>query len=79
MENKTPVDHITKLCDFLQTKGSILKRAGPIVRQIDEERDEGQPELTPVKESLCAPGSGGGDPLTSGVANSPGRGSRRLI
>ena len=40
MEYKTPVEHITKVCDFLQTKGSILKRAGPMVR----ERQRGQAE-----------------------------------
>ena len=37
MENQTPVDHITQLCDFLKTKGSILEREGPQVRGLDED------------------------------------------
>ena len=29
-----------KVCDYLQTKGNILKRSGPYVRESDEETDE---------------------------------------
>ena len=40
MEYQTPVEHINKVCDYLQTKGNILKRSGPYVRESDEETDE---------------------------------------
>ena len=40
MEYQTPVEHINKVCDYLQTKGNILKRSGPYVRELDAETDE---------------------------------------
>ena len=40
MEYQTSVEHINKVCDYLQTKGNILKRSGPYVRESDEETDE---------------------------------------
>ena len=40
MEYQTPVEHINKVCDYLKTKGNILKRSGPYVRELDEETDE---------------------------------------
>ena len=44
MEYQTPVEHINKVCDYLQTKGNILKRSGPYVRESDEETDEDESE-----------------------------------
>ena len=43
MEYQTPVEHINKVCDYLQTKGNILKRSGPYVRELDEETPSSKP------------------------------------
>ena len=48
MEYQTPVEHINKVCDYLQTKGSILKRSGPSVRELDAPLRSGPSLLTRI-------------------------------